>query len=130
MNNEEDILFQIDMQLYDEFNDTLATMNDHLGDIYTLRDVEEVEQAEKNKKIQLLTEAIKKQQKEIEDKKEKIYAIAKTNYTVGMLDERSQWYKKINEKIEILEKLQKEFPNNEEIRIKIIALKELIGKEE
>lgn len=44
-----DILYQIDMQLYDEFNDTLATMNDHLGDIYSLRDVEEVEKAEKEK---------------------------------------------------------------------------------
>lgn len=29
-----DILFDIDMQLYDEFNDKIATMNDHLGDIY------------------------------------------------------------------------------------------------
>lgn len=39
----------------------------------------------------------------------------------------------IKNKIYILEKLQKEFPNNEELRIKIITLKELIkefsGKE-
>lgn len=66
-----DILFQIDMQLYDEFNDTLATMNDHLGDIYTLRDVEEVEQAEKDKEIKLLREAVKIQQKELNQEKEK-----------------------------------------------------------
>ncbi len=77
MNEEEkkamknDILFQIDMQLYDEFNDTIATMNDHLGDIYSLRDIEEVEKAEKDKEIKLLREAIKKQQKEL-DKKNKI----------------------------------------------------------
>ena len=73
MNEEEkkDILFDIDMQLYDEFNDTIATMNDHLGDIYSLRDIEEVEKAEKNKEIKLLREAIKKQQKELE-KKDKI----------------------------------------------------------
>ena len=72
MNEEEkkamknDILFQIDMQLYDEFNDTIATMNDHLGDIYSLRDIEEVEKAEKDREIKLLREAIKKQQHKIE----------------------------------------------------------------
>ena len=54
-----DILFDIDMQLYDEFNDTIATMNDHLGDIYSLRDVGEVEKAEKEKEVQLLREAVK-----------------------------------------------------------------------
>ena len=43
-----DILFDIDMQLYDEFNDKIATMNDYLGDIYSLRDVEEVENARKD----------------------------------------------------------------------------------
>lgn len=80
--------------------------------------------------IDIIFEAIETILKLYEDKKEEIYAIAKTNYTVGVLEERNEWYKKINEKIEILEKLQKEFPNNEEIRIKIIALKELIGKEE
>ena len=66
-----DILFQIDMQLYDEFNDTIATMNDHLGDIYSLRDIEEVEKAEKDREIKLLREAIKKQQKELDKLKNK-----------------------------------------------------------
>lgn len=61
-----DILFQIDMQLYNEFNNTIATMNDHLGDIYSLKDIEEVKQAEKEKEIELLRNAIMKQQKEIE----------------------------------------------------------------
>lgn len=76
MNEEEknmknDILFQIDMQLYDEFNDTIATMNDNLGNIYSLRDVEEVEKAEKDKEIKLLRKAIEKQQKELNKEKEK-----------------------------------------------------------
>ena len=66
---ENDILFQIDMQIYDEFNDTIATMNDHLGDIYSYRDIEEVEKAEKEKEIKLLKEAIKKLQ--IENNKQK-----------------------------------------------------------
>lgn len=61
-----DILFDIDMQLYDEFNDKIATMNDHLGDIYSLRDVKEVEKAEKEKEIKLLREAVRKLQKEVE----------------------------------------------------------------
>jgi len=67
---EDDILFQIDMQLYDEFNDEIATMRDYLGDIYSLRDIEEVEQAEKEKEIELLRKAIVKQQKEIIDLKQ------------------------------------------------------------
>lgn len=61
-----DILFDIDMQLYDEFNDKIATMNDYLGDIYSLRDVEEVEKAEKEKEIQLLRKAVKEQSQQIE----------------------------------------------------------------
>lgn len=65
----DDILFDIDMQLYDEFNDKIATMNDHLGDIYSLRDVEEVEKAEKEKEIKLLREAVRKLQKEVEEYK-------------------------------------------------------------
>ena len=53
-----DILYDIDMQLYYEFNDKIATMNDYLGDIYSLRDVEEVENAQKEKEIQLLRVAV------------------------------------------------------------------------
>lgn len=53
-----DILYDIDMQLYDEFNDKIATMNDYLGDIYSLRDVEEVENAQKEKEIELLRKAV------------------------------------------------------------------------
>ena len=36
---------------------------------------------------------------------------------------------KIRDKIEVLEKLQKEFPNNDGLRIKIIAYKELLEEE-
>jgi len=66
---EDDILFDIDMQLYDEFNDKIATMNDYLGDIYSLRDIEEVENARREKEIRLLRIAIAKQQKELENNK-------------------------------------------------------------
>ena len=60
-----DILFDIDMQLYDEFNDKIATMNDYLGDIYSLRDVEEVENAQKEKEIELLRIAVTRLQNKI-----------------------------------------------------------------
>lgn len=73
---------------------------------------------------------IEKQQKEIEDKKEEIYSIAKTNYILGQTEERSQWYKKINKKLEDLTQEEKDTDgivmNTNEKKI----LKELIGKEE
>lgn len=80
---EKDILFQIDMQLYDEFNDTIATMNDHLGDIYSLRDVGEVEKAEKEKEIKLLREAVKKLQADIEIKDKVIDLMGKDRVEIG-----------------------------------------------
>lgn len=66
-----DILYDIDMQLYDEFNDKLCEINEHLGDIYTYKDKADVEDAEKSKERQLLREAVKKLQKELEQEKEK-----------------------------------------------------------
>ena len=60
-----DILFQIDMQLYDEFNDKLCEINEHLGEIYTYKDLQDIENAEKEKERILLREAIKELQKEI-----------------------------------------------------------------
>lgn len=42
-----DILFDIDMQLYDEFNDKICEMNDNLGTIYTYKDLDDLEKAEK-----------------------------------------------------------------------------------
>lgn len=86
-----DILFQIDMQLYDEFNDKLCEMNDHIGDIYSLRDIEEVEQAEKEKERKLLREAIRKLQEKNEELKEKLHEknmqIIKLNELLGGNDE-------------------------------------------
>ena len=62
---EKDVLFQIDMQLYDEFNDKLCEINEHLGDIYTYKDLQDVENAEKERERMLLRGAIKKQGTEI-----------------------------------------------------------------
>ena len=64
----EDILFQIDMQLYDEFNDKFCEMNDNLGTIYTYKDLDDLEKLEKEREIKLLREAYEKQSKEIEER--------------------------------------------------------------
>lgn len=61
-----DILFDIDMQLYDEFNNKFCEMNDNLGTIYTYKDLDDLEKAEKEKEIQLLREAVKEQSQQIE----------------------------------------------------------------
>ena len=63
---EKDILFQIDMQLYDEFNEKLCEMNDNLGTIYTYKDIMDLEEAEKDKERKLLREAVKKLQADID----------------------------------------------------------------
>lgn len=65
----DDILFDIDMQLYDEFNDKIATMYDYLGEVYSQNDINEVLNAEKEKEIKLLREAVRKLQKEVEEYK-------------------------------------------------------------
>ena len=62
----DDILFDIDMQLYDEFNDKIATMYDYLGEVYSQNDIDEVLNAEKEKEIKLLREAVKEQSQQIE----------------------------------------------------------------
>ena len=62
---EKDVLFQIDMQLYSEFNDKFCEINEHLGDVYTYKDLQDLENAEKEKEITLLRKAIQKQNAEI-----------------------------------------------------------------
>lgn len=67
---EKGILFQIDMQLYDEFNDKFCEINEHLGDVYTYKDLQDLENAEKEKERTLLRKAIQKQDTEINKLKE------------------------------------------------------------
>lgn len=49
MKNEipEEVLFDIEMESYMKYNDTIATMNEWLGEIYSLQDVKDMEQAQK-----------------------------------------------------------------------------------
>ena len=51
------------------------------------------------------------------------------NNIICVIPEEVTLNSKIRDKIEVLEKLQKEFPNNDGLRIKIIAYKELLEEE-
>lgn len=67
---------------------------------------------------------------------EEANAISKASYMAGVLDERSQWYKKINEKIEEYKKMLlncNRFSDVDRIKAineRILECEELIGKEE
>lgn len=82
-----DVLFDIDMQLYDEFNDKICEINEHLGDTFSLRDVEEIEKAQKEKEIKLLRKAVQEQQKEIKKLKQNSLEIAITNEEKEVIEE-------------------------------------------
>lgn len=66
---------------------------------------------------------------------EEANAISKSSYMAGVLDERSQWYKKINEKIEEYKKMLlscNRFSDVDRIKAineRILECEELIGKE-
>ena len=52
--------YDIDMQLFGEFNDTFCTINDHMGEIYGYSDLKDMEDAEKNRHIELLEQKLDK----------------------------------------------------------------------
>lgn len=123
-----DILFQIDMQLYDEFNDKFCEMNEHLGDIYSLRDIEELEQAEKEKERKLLREAIRKLQKENKELTERNLVLEgnKIGYKLAIdklqkqLDQLKEVDKQIcNEELITKDKYQEILKENEELKNKL-----------
>lgn len=49
----EEVLFDIEMQSYIRYNDTIASMNEWLGEIYSLQDVKDIEKAQKEYEEQL-----------------------------------------------------------------------------
>ena len=99
-------------------------------DDYSLLDEEEIEENEEvNNSINIVINLIEKQFKEIEELKKPKYIIDFKTNKITTLTNDFVSKDKIKAKIEVLEKLQKEFPNNDEIRIKIIAYKELLEKE-
>lgn len=57
--------------------------------------------------------------------KNKIFGVYHTDNFLALVTTPVMPMRVLNNKIKTLESLQKEFPNNEELRIKIITLKEL-----
>lgn len=53
-----DILYQIDMQLYDEFNDKFCEIEENLGTVYSYKDLEDLKKAESDTERTLLREAV------------------------------------------------------------------------
>lgn len=71
------IFFDISMELFNEFNETLCNINAHLGDIYSYKDLEDVEKAQSEKEIKLLRQAVEIQQLKIDKQEKIINAMAK-----------------------------------------------------
>ncbi len=49
----EEVLYDIEMQSYMEYNDTIASMNEWVGELYSYQDIKDVEQAQKEYEEQL-----------------------------------------------------------------------------
>lgn len=61
-----DIIMQIEMDSYMKYNDTIASMNDHLGEIYGYSDVRDTEEAQLKYEKELAYKAIKDLQQKVE----------------------------------------------------------------
>lgn len=108
MNEEEnDILFQIDMELYNKFNDKFCEMNEYLGEIYSYADLKDLEDLRNATEINLLRQAIKKQQKELEKYKNTGKIVRdKIDGTVGIV--LKEWEIGL---VQVLEKIQPKVTN-------------------
>lgn len=60
------VRFEVDMQLYEEFNDEFCAINDHLGEIYGYSDLKDLEEAEKARRKELIRDYIKQIEKLLE----------------------------------------------------------------
>ena len=84
-----DILYQIDMQLYDEFNDKFCEIEENLGTVYSYKDLEDLKKAESDTERRLLRQAISNliaENKELKEKVEEI--IYKINEDIRRSDLR------------------------------------------
>lgn len=67
-NFNEDIIYQIEMMSYMEYNDKLCSINEHLGEIYTYQDLNDTEQAQLQYEKDLSYKAIKQLQNQLQQK--------------------------------------------------------------
>ena len=63
---DKDIIMQIEMDSYIKYNDTIASMNDHLGEIYGYSDVRDTEEAQLKYEKELAYKAIVQLQQKVE----------------------------------------------------------------
>ena len=50
----EEVKFHIDMILYDEFNQSFCNVQEYLGEVYSLRDLEDLQEAEESRRKELV----------------------------------------------------------------------------
>lgn len=67
---EKDIIMQIELDSYMKFNDEIATMNDHLGEMYGYRDLEDIKQAQLQYEKELAYKYLKREHQALLDIKE------------------------------------------------------------
>lgn len=96
---------------------------------------EQTEMSNKNCELEFEIEKLQKENEELKNKlnlKQFDINVVYNDYLEKLNEykENSISIQKIKDKIKILEKLQNEFLNNEELRVKIIAYKELIEERE
>ena len=61
-----DIIMQIEMDSYMKYNDTIASMNDHLGEMYGYSDVKDMEEVQLKYEKELAYKAIVQLQQKVE----------------------------------------------------------------
>ena len=71
-----DIIYDIEMMSYAAYNDKIACMNDHLGEIYGYTDVDNMEKAQLEYEKNLAYQAIKQLQSNWRELKEFIFSKA------------------------------------------------------
>lgn len=122
-----DILYQIDMQLYDEFNDKFCEINENLGTVYSYKDLEDLKKAESDTERRLLRQAISTliaENKELKEFKENIEKIDRKQ--LDKLYEDAQ--KALKEYRETQNKVAKLEEENKELKEKSIPKSKLKAK--
>lgn len=69
---DKDIIMQIEMDSYMKYNDTIASMNDHLGEIYGYSDVRDIEEVQLKYEKELAYKAIVQLQQKLKDLQQKV----------------------------------------------------------
>ena len=80
-----DILFEIDMKLYDEFNDKFCEIEENLGTVYSYKDLEDLKKAESDTERALLRKAISTliaENKELKEKNKELDKFIKEGITI------------------------------------------------